>query len=61
MIRFFDSRYKVSLTWDSDPRPSDFCSDALLTDLASLTQGRSSTVDVYRRSNIEAHKPVPGC
>ena len=29
------SRYKVSLTWDSNPRPSDFCSDALPTELAS--------------------------
>ena len=34
VLRFFDSRYKVSLTWDSNPRP-----DALPTELASLTQG----------------------
>ena len=39
VLRFFDSRYKVSLTWDSNPRPSDFRSDALPTELASLTQG----------------------
>ena len=24
VLRFFDSRYKVSLTWDSNPQPSDF-------------------------------------
>ena len=28
VVRFFDSRYKVSLTWASNPRPSDFRSDA---------------------------------
>ena len=56
VLRFFDSRCKVSLTWDSNPRPSDFGSDALRTELASLTQGWSSTVDVYTRSDIEAHK-----
>ena len=39
VLRFFNSRYKVSLTWDSNPRPSDFPSDALPTELASLTQG----------------------
>ena len=58
MLRFFDSRYKVSLAWDSNPRPSDFRSDALPTKLAGLTQGWSSTVDVYMRSDIEAHKLV---
>ena len=47
VLRFLNSRYKVSLTWDSNPRPSDFRSDALPTELASLTQGCSSTVDVY--------------
>ena len=47
VLRFFDSRHKVSLTWGSNPRLSDFCSDALPTELAILTQGRSSTVDVY--------------
>ena len=31
------------------------------TELASLTQRWSSTVDVYTRSDIEAHKLVPGC
>ena len=30
-------RYKVSLTWGSNPRPSDFRSNALPTELASLT------------------------
>ena len=39
VLRFFDSRYKVSLTWDSNPRPLDFRSDAFPTELASLTQG----------------------
>ena len=39
VLRFFNSRYKVSLTWDSNPRLSDFRSDALPTELASLTQG----------------------
>ena len=38
VLRFFDSRYKVNLTSDLNPRPSDFCSDALSTELASLTQ-----------------------
>ena len=33
------SRYKVSLTWESNPRSSDFRSDALPTEPASLTQG----------------------
>ena len=61
VLRFFDSRYKVSFTWDLNPGPLHFRSDALPTELASLTQGRSSTVDVYTRSNIEAHKLVPGC
>ena len=39
VLRFFDSKYKVSLTWNSNPRPSYFRSDALPTELASLTQG----------------------
>ena len=39
VLRFFDSRRKASLTWDSNPRPSDFHSDSLPTDLVSLTQG----------------------
>ena len=34
VLRFLDSRYKVSLTWDSNPGHSDFRSDALLTKLA---------------------------
>ena len=37
VLRVFDSRYKVSLTWDSIPQPSFFGSVALPTDLASLT------------------------
>ena len=61
VLRFFVSRYKVSLMWNSNPRPSDFHSDALPTELVSLTQGRSSTVDVYTRSDIEAHKLVLDC
>ena len=36
VLRFFDSIYKASLTWDSNPRPSDFCSDALASELGSL-------------------------
>ena len=39
VLKFFDWRYKVSLTWDSNQRPSDFGSDALGTELVSLTQG----------------------
>ena len=37
VLRFFD--LKVSLTLDSNPPPLDFCSDALPTELASLTHG----------------------
>ena len=36
VLRFFDSIYKVSLTWGSNPRPSTFRSDALPAELASL-------------------------
>ena len=39
LLRCFDSRYKVSLTWDSNLQSSDFHSDTLPTELASLTQG----------------------
>ena len=39
VLKFFYSRYKVSLTLDSNPRPLDFRSDALPTELANLTQG----------------------
>ena len=35
---FLDSRHKVSLTWDLTPRPLDFCSDALPTELISLNK-----------------------
>ena len=58
VLRFFDSRYKVN---DSNPRPSDFRSDALPTELTSLIQRSSSIVDVYTRSDIEAPKLVSGC
>ena len=34
----------------------DFCSIALLTELASLIQGWSSTVDAYTRSDIKAQQ-----
>ena len=34
----YNSRHKVSLTWNSNPRPSDFRQDVLPTELASLTQ-----------------------
>ena len=54
MLRFFDSRYKVSLTWEWKPRLLDFRFDALVTELVSVTQGLSSTVDVYTRKNTEA-------
>ena len=37
VLRLFYSRYKASITWDSNPQPSDFRSSALPTDLASLT------------------------
>ena len=46
VLRFLDSTDKVNLTWDSNPRPSDFRSDALSTELASLTQGSSSAARV---------------
>ena len=39
VLRLFNLRYKVSLTWDLNPRSSDIRSDALTTELASLTQG----------------------
>ena len=54
---------KSVLRWTRthDPRPSDFRCDALPTELASLTQGRFSTVDVYTRSDVEVHKHVPAC
>ena len=61
VLRFFVSRYMVSLMWNSKPRPLDFHFDAFPTELVSLTQGRSSTVDLYTRSDIEAHKLVPDC
>ena len=44
VLRYFDLRYKVSLTWGLNPQSSDFHSDALPTELVSLTQGLSSTV-----------------
>ena len=41
VLSFFNLRYKVSITWDSKARPSDFRSNALPTELADLTQGWS--------------------
>ena len=61
VLRFFNSRYKVNLMWDSNPWSPDFDSDALQNELASLTQGGYSIVDVYTRIDIEAHKLVPDC
>ena len=52
------STYKVSLTWDLKPRPLVLCSDGCSTELASLAQERSSTVNVYTRSGIKEHKVV---
>ena len=60
VLRFFDSRYKVSLMLDLNPRPSDFRFDALPTESASLTQGCSSTVAVYTRSDIVGRFPTVG-
>ena len=39
VLRFLESRYKVSLTWESNPRASDFHSNALPTEPETLTQG----------------------
>ena len=33
VLRFFDLRYKVSLTWDSNPRPSDDLAQSISTHL----------------------------
>ena len=43
------------------PRPLVLCSDTCSTELASLTQERSSTVNVFTRSDIKEHKVVPEC
>ena len=53
------SKHKVSLTWDLKPIPLDLCSDPCSTELASLTQERSSAVNFYTRSHIKEHKVVP--
>ena len=42
VLRFFDSRYKVSVMWDLNPRP------------VSMLWERSSTVDFDTRSDIES-------
>ena len=55
------SRHKVSLTWDQKPIPLDLCSDACSAELASLTQERSSTINVCTRSHIKEHKVLPEC
>ena len=49
------------LTQDSNPRPSDYRSEALPIEIASLTHRGSSTVDAYMRSDIKAHKPARIC
>ena len=46
VLRLFNLRYKFSIKWELNPRPSNFCSDALPTELASLQQGQSNSVDV---------------
>ena len=38
LLRFFASRYKVSLTWNSNPRPLNIRYNALQTEVVSLTQ-----------------------
>ena len=57
----FDSRYKV--TWDSNsnPQPSEFRSDAFPNELASLTEGWSSILNVYMRKDFEAQKLTLRC
>ena len=52
------SIYKVSLTWDLKPRPLVLSSNICSTELASLAQEQSSTVDVYTRSGIKEHELV---
>ena len=37
------------------------CCGTLTTTKTRQAQGWSSTVDVYKRNDIEAHKFVPGC
>ena len=61
VLRFFDLRYKVNLTRDSNSRPSYYRSNALPNKLANLTQELPSRVNIYTRSDIEAQKLVPGC
>ena len=60
VLRFFNLRFKVSLQGKLNPQPSVF-SDALPTELVSLAQELSSTVNVYTRSDTDAHKLVPRC
>ena len=52
--------WHTECSWD-EPIKSDTSSNTLPTELASLTQGWCSTVDIYTRSDTEAHKLVPGC
>ena len=54
------SIYKVSFTWDLKPPTLVLCSNACSTELASLTKERSSTVNVYTRSDSKEHKVVYG-
>ena len=50
--------YKVSLTLDLKPRPLVLCSSVCSTELASLAQEQSSTVNIYTRSGIKEHELV---
>ena len=49
VLRFFDSRYRVSDRWESN------CSDALPTELASLTQGYTHT---YTHTHTHTHTDI---
>ena len=60
VLRLFDSR-QDRLMQDSNLRPSDYRSEALPIEIASLTHRGSSTVDAYMRSDIKAHKPARIC
>lgn len=45
-LRFFDSKYKVRVKHDSNPRPLGLHPDVLPTEIMSLALELSSTVDV---------------
>ena len=61
MLKFSESNYKVSLTWDSVPQPLHSRSNARPTELGSLAQQWSSTVDTHTRNETEANKLFAGC